>query len=120
MDSPIVRELRDHHLTYADRGFALQLLGITAHVYADTFSHYGFSGVSSRGNRVDNSSFRFHEEVEDLDDMIVSMSPEMRRYVTEKAERFFNDRGDHGGLLTNVKSWFAENLSGGRCQSKSA
>ena len=44
MDSPVVRELRDHHLTYADRGFALHLLGITAHVYADTFSHYGFSG----------------------------------------------------------------------------
>ena len=67
MDSPIVRELRDHHLTYADRGFGLHLLGITAHVYADTFSHYGFSGVSSRGNKVDNSSFRFHEEVEEGD-----------------------------------------------------
>lgn len=54
MDSPIVRELRDHHLTYANCGFGLHLLGITAHVYADTFSHYGFSGVSSRGNKVDN------------------------------------------------------------------
>ena len=112
MDSLIVRELRDHHLTYADRGFALHLLGIAAHVYADTFSHYGFSGVSSRGNRVDNSSFRFHEEVEDADDTTASLSPEMRRYVAEKADRFFKGRGDHGGLLTNVKSWLAENLSG--------
>ena len=112
MDSPIVRELRDHHLTCAGRGFALHLLGITAHVYADTFSHYGFSGVSSRGNRVDNSSFRFHEEVEEADDTTAPLSPEMRRYVTEKADRFFRDRGDHGGLLTNVKSWFAETLSG--------
>ena len=112
MDSLIVRELRDHHLTYADRGFALHLLGIAAHVYADTFSHYGFSGVSSRGNRVDNSSFRFHEEVEDADDTTAPLSPEMRRYVAEKADRFFKGRGDHGGLLTNVKSWLAENLSG--------
>ena len=112
MDSPIVRELRDHHLTYADRGFALHLLGITAHVYADTFSHYGFSGVSSRGNKVDNSSFRFHEEVEEADDETAPLSLDMRRYVTEKADRFFRDRGDHGGLLTNVKSWFAEELSG--------
>ena len=112
MDSPIVRELRDHNLTYADRGFALHLLGITAHVYADTFSHYGFSGVSSRGNKVDNSSFRFHEEVEEADDETAPLSLEMRRYVTEKADRFFRDRGDHGGLLTNVKSWFAEELSG--------
>ena len=112
MDSPIVRELRDHHLTYADRGFALHLLGITAHVYADTFSHYGFSGVSSRGNKVDNSSFRFHEEVEEADETTAPLSPQMRSYVTEKADRFFTDRGDHGGLLTNVKSWFAEELSG--------
>ena len=112
MDSPVVRELRDHHLTYADRGFALHLLGITAHVYADTFSHYGFSGVSSRGNRVDNSSFRFHEEVEDADDITAPLSPEMRRYVTETADRFFKARGDQGELLTNVKSWLAENLSG--------
>ena len=112
MDSPIVQELRDHHLTYADRGFALHLLGITAHVYADTFSHYGFSGVSSRGNKVDNSSFRFHEDVEEADDATASLSPQMRNYVTEKADRFFRDRGDHGGLLINVKSWFAEELSG--------
>ena len=112
MDSPIVRELRDHHLTYADRGFGLHLLGITAHVYADTFSHYGFSGVSSRGNKVDNFSFRFHEEVEEADDATTPLSLEMRGYVTEKADRFFRDRGDHGGVLTNVKSWFAEELSG--------
>ena len=32
MNSPIVRELRDHHLTYADRGFGLHLLGMTVHV----------------------------------------------------------------------------------------
>ena len=112
MDSAIVQELRDHNLMYADRGFALHLLGITAHVYADTFSHYGFSGVSSRGNKVDNSSFRFHEEVEEADDATAPLSPQMRNYVTEKANRFFRDRGDHGGLLTNVKSWLAEELSG--------
>ncbi len=28
----------------------------TAHVYADTFAHYGVSGVSSRANRVDGST----------------------------------------------------------------
>ena len=112
MDSSIVQELRDHHLMYADRGFALHLLGVTAHVYADTFSHYGFSGVSSRGNKVDNSSFRFHEDIEDANDTTTPLSPRMRSYVTEKAERFFRDHGDHGGLLTNVKSWLAEEFSG--------
>lgn len=112
MDSMIVRELCDHHLTYADRGFALQLLGIMAHVYADTFSHYGFSGVSSRGNKVDNGSFRFHEDVEDANGGTAQLSPDMRKYVMEKAHRFFENRGNHGGLIPNIKGWFGEELSG--------
>ena len=61
---------------------------------------------------MDNASFLFHEEIEDADDTITPLSPKMRGYVTEKADRFFRDRGDHGGLLTNIKSWLAENLSG--------
>ena len=112
MDSAVVREMRDHHLAYADRAFAPHLLGIAAHVYADTFSHYGFSGVSSRGNRVVNDSFRFHEKVEDIGEPVAALSPEMRDYVTRKADSFFEKRGAHGGLLLNVKSWLAEEASG--------
>ena len=112
MDGAVVREMRDHHLACADRDFAPHLLGIAAHVYADTFSHYGFSGVSSRGNRVVNDSFRFHEEVEGADDATARLAPEMRDYVTRKAASFFGKRGAHGGLLTNVKSWLAEEASG--------
>ena len=112
MDSHIAQEMRDHHLTFSDRPFALQLLGIAAHVYADTFSHYGFSGVSSRGNRVDNGSFRFHEEVEGSGEGVAGLSPAMRRYVTEKADRFFAHYGRHGGLLTNIQSWLGETFSG--------
>ncbi len=112
MDSGIAREMRDHHLTYADRAFAPHLLGIAAHVYADTFSHYGFSGVSSRGNRVDNGSFRFHEEVEGADGATAKLSSEMRDYVTRKAASFFEKRGAHGGLLTNIQGWLAEEASG--------
>ena len=112
MDSEIAREMRDHHLTLSDRAFALHLLGIAAHAYADTFSHYGFSGVSSRGNKVDNGSFRYHEEIENADDTVENLSSEMRGYVTGKAAAFFEKRGAHGGLLTNIKTWFAEEASG--------
>ena len=110
MDSPIVQELRDHHLTFSDRAFALHLLGITAHVYADTFSHYGFSGVSSRGNKVDNASFLFHEDVDGLDE--TALSSDMRDYVTEKVNRFFDNHGAFGGLLDNIKGRVAEIASG--------
>ena len=109
MDSAIVQEMRDHHLGLSDRAFALELLGIAAHVYGDTFSHYGFSGVSSRGNKVDNSSFRFHE---DVDGKAVQLAPGIRRYVEEKVGAFFEKRGAHGGLLANIKGWLAEEASG--------
>ena len=52
-DSAIAREVVEHAVRMANRAFGPQLLGITAHVYADTFSHYGFSGASCPVNRVD-------------------------------------------------------------------
>ena len=77
-DSAVAREMIDHHLDRADRAFAEALMGIAAHVYCDTFSHYGFSGVSSRGNKVKNDSFEFGG---DLD-------PEIRDYISGKAAGF--------------------------------
>jgi hypothetical protein len=99
-DSVIAREMIDHHLDLADKPFAASLIGIAAHVYADTFSHYGFSGVSSRGNQVINGSFEFDE---DLD-------PEILEYITKKQASFARRYG--GGLLTNIKSWLGEAASG--------
>lgn len=51
-DSQLAREVIEHNLTFANSDFGLEIIGITAHVYADTFSHYGFSGISSSVNRV--------------------------------------------------------------------
>jgi hypothetical protein len=73
-DSKIARKMIESNLKLLNQPFALQLLGITAHVYADTFSHYGFSGISAKENRVVNDSFRFYE-----------LAPEMERYITNKA-----------------------------------
>ena len=52
-------------------------LGITAHVYADTFALYGFSGIGFRRNKVDNASIEFG----DLD-------PEIKDYIVGKADGF--------------------------------
>lgn len=60
MDSPIARAVLDHALERLDRDLGVPLLGIVAHAYADTFAHYGFSGISSPMNRVDEASFVFH------------------------------------------------------------
>lgn len=48
-----------------------------AHAYADTFSHYGFSGVSSRLNKVDGESFELDVEKE-----------EVKAYIMNKFSRF--------------------------------
>lgn len=102
MDSEIARDMRYHHLQLADQPYALALMGVAAHVYADTFSHYGFSGVSSRGNKVINDSFEFDE----------GLDPEIRDYITGKAAAFFKAKRG-GGVLANIKSWLAEKVSDG-------
>ena len=106
MDSDLAREMVKQNCTLAaEVPFGLELLGITAHVYEDTFSHYGFSGISSRRNRVINNSFRFYD-----------IKPEMAQYVEKKAEKFFEDYGEYGGLFQNLKRWVVsfsgETLSG--------
>lgn len=59
-DSPLVREMVQNHIRHAvavKDEYGLTLMGIMAHVYADTFAHFGFSGISSSLNKVDASSF---------------------------------------------------------------
>ena len=101
-DSKIARDVISHHLSYAKHDVGVCLIGIAAHVYADTFSHFGFSGVGSRRNKVDNDSFRFDK---DLD-------PDIADYITKKAKDFFQRYGKGGGLIANIKSWLAETVSG--------
>lgn len=101
MDSPLAREMVGRHLSQHHQPYYLALMGVTAHVYADTFAHYGFSGVSSRRNRIANDSFRF----DDLD-------PAIEDYITGKAKKFFERFEAEGGLMENIKSWFAETFSG--------
>lgn len=96
MDSPVAREMCEHHVALAGEPYSLALIGIAAHVYADTFSHYGFSGVSSRGNKVEQESFDFHGRLD----------PEVRDYITGKAANFFRTQKG-GGLIANIKGWFA-------------
>lgn len=56
-NSAIAQKMFAHHLTKAKEDYALELMGIAAHVFADTFAHYDFSGVSSRWNAIDGNSY---------------------------------------------------------------
>jgi hypothetical protein len=100
-NSQIAREMLRFILSESDRPYAMQLVGIAAHVYADTFSHYGFSGVSSRRNKVDNDSFEFY-----------GLGKEMQQYIKNKQTQFEKKYHKETGFLTNIKSWLAETFSG--------
>ena len=50
-NSAPARQMVQHALGRVTEAFGRELLGIAAHVYEDTF-YYGFSGVSSRRNRI--------------------------------------------------------------------
>lgn len=65
-DSELVNRMLDNHLTHgATKKFRLELIGIAAHVYMDTFSHYGFSGMSSVLNTVTPTSVECVENPEE-------------------------------------------------------
>lgn len=51
-DSPVARDMVAAAIAGRHEGFALHRLGITLHVYADTWAHAGFSGVSHAHNEV--------------------------------------------------------------------
>lgn len=104
-DSALAKDMKDHHMGFADKPFALELMGITAHVYADTFAHFGFSGVSSRRNRVKS------DDIE-----IMDVSDKTKNYWEQKQPEFFEKYGTQGGMWQNIKralaSSGAEMLSG--------
>lgn len=77
-DSLIAQQMVDWALIEAAGSYGPMMLGIAAHVYADTFAHYGFSGIAASINRVNFATIK-HETAD----------VEMRNYITDKAQRFF-------------------------------
>ena len=80
-DSGLAQEMVRNHIRHAvsvKNEYGLALMGVMAHVYADTFAHYGFSGVSSRNNEVDGKSFE-----------LVVKDPKVEAYIMGKMTSFF-------------------------------
>lgn len=125
MDGDVARDMVEANLRTAieadespgETRFALALMGVTAHVYADTFSHYGFSGVSSRRNKIVRGSIK-----------LKNASDGLRKTLTEKEGRFLERYGMDASKRSNIrpalrerirkalrdgKSDIAEKLSGG-------
>lgn len=63
-DGQLLRTMMERHLKIVKDEkppFGMELLGIAAHAYLDSFAHYDFSGISSPYNEVKGNSFKFFE-----------------------------------------------------------
>lgn len=81
-DSRISQEIVSHVLDGKPKSYYLQQLGIVSHCYADTFSHYGFSGLASPLNIINFDSIIKHE-----------LLPHVLEYVEGKEEPFKSKYG---------------------------
>lgn len=90
-DGELANEMCRHNLSVAVvKDYGLELLGITAHVYADTFSHYGFSGMSSLFNKIDQDSLGEKSATIKTKGSVLSQAVNLLKdcVVGEGAERF--------------------------------
>lgn len=55
-DSATAKKMLNHAIKFVKEPYGPHLAGIAAHVYADTFSHFGFAGVHRDWNRVKNGT----------------------------------------------------------------
>jgi len=114
-DGPLAREMVQNHIQHAisvKDDYGLALMGVMAHVYADTFAHYGFSGVSSRNNEVDGESFEL--DVKDkavkayvMDKMSMFLAKYTPSFIIKNYRKIVNQAGEdltgalgHGGVGT--------------------
>ncbi len=80
-NSPIAREMVRRNLdTARTTVYGPHLVGITAHVYADTFAHYGFIGANHPHNAVRKNSLKTTTKSDDISD-----------YIWKKARRMFDN-----------------------------
>lgn len=98
IDSDVAHQTINNALNYAGESYGPMLMGVVAHTYADTFSHYGFSGISSEINEVRTDSI-----------LPKISSANVLKYVKTKADDFFEKsmagtanllKLGHGGVAT--------------------
>lgn len=55
-DNPVAHEMVGAAIAYQGKPNSLHRLGVTMHVYADTWAHYGFAGVLNNINEVEDAT----------------------------------------------------------------
>ena len=100
-DGNLINEAKRHCLSLSDKSYAPYYAGIIAHVYGDTFSHYGFSGRSDPINAVKKDTIAF--DAEGFKDRWGSSEKSYEKLVGKsRFKRFVGGLADlgHGAALT--------------------
>jgi len=79
--------------------YGLHLMGITAHVYGDTFAHYGFIGASHPLNGIDAASIALTVRDRDILDYVTGKAEAMRNRILAAALSLVFPLG-HGAAAT--------------------
>lgn len=96
----IVNQMFQHYLEKSGKDFYWHLLGIASHVYLDTFSHYGFSGIASELNEIANGSIKFKVQDQGIHDYLWSKFEKFSvNYGNEVLELASKGLG-HGAVAT--------------------
>ena len=101
LSKPFLDLLLRYELIFPEIKFKLPFLGVVAHCLADTFSHQGFSGVSSPLNKVVASTIAVH-----------NTDPVIRDLLGDKLAAFLTKHGDQGGLARILASETIEAITG--------
>jgi len=105
-NSLIARQMFDNAIACSGKEFGVELIGITAHVFADTFSHCGFSGISSEYNEIKNKSINLIN-MDEFPDHI-------KEYIGIKLKKKFIDKiKELAKPVIRLFSFAAENFSQG-------
>jgi len=100
-NSNITQEMLEHNLEASiKKPYGLELLGITAHVYMDTFSHYGFSGIASSFNRIKKGTLSFIKEPKTAEYILGKFNKFTEKYVTAKAAQSLSKFLGHASAAT--------------------
>ncbi len=100
-NSNIVKAMVEHNTSKLDHPYQLEIVGITAHVYTDTFAHYGFSGISSSRNIVDIGNIE-----------LLNAEPKTTSYLQDKLRQFPDKYPSPSEIVDKVKATIAQSLSG--------
>jgi hypothetical protein len=103
-DSPIANEMFQNHLS-KNCEYQIYLIGIACHTFMDTFSHYGFSGISSEYNDILEGSFELEVQDPDMMNYVLGKKGDfLHKFGLEKCARLMaektTDSLGHGGAMT--------------------